>query len=109
MFHTILLQGGAGGGDMTVTLIFFGAMILIFWLFMIRPQAKKQREQRDFTQSLEKGQEVVTASGILGRINKVEDNVVSLEVGNKMYIRVTKSAISKEMTEALGSEGQEKK
>jgi len=94
---------------MTVTLIFFGAMILIFWLFMIRPQAKKQREQRDFTQNLEKGQEVVTASGILGRINKVEDNVVSLEVGNKMYIRVTKSAISKEMTEALTSEGQEKK
>ena len=68
---------------------------------MIRPQSKKQKEQRQFMNDLEKGAEVVTASGIIGRINKIEDNIVTLEVGNKTYIRVTKTAINKEMTDSL--------
>ncbi len=109
MNEILFLQGQAPAGNMTTTLLFFGAMILIFWLFMIRPQAKKQREQRDFSSNLEKGQEVVTSSGIIGKVNKIEDNVITLEVGTKMYIRVTKNAISKEMTDALISEGKEKK
>ena len=76
-------------------------MILIFWLFLIRPQAKKQREQKNFMDALQKGDEIVTSSGILGRINKIEEDIVTLEVGTKTYLRVTKSAISKEMTETF--------
>lgn len=52
-------------------------------------------------EELEKGDDVVTASGIIGKINKIEDNIVQLEVGTKTYIRVTKNAISKEMTESV--------
>ena len=84
-----------------INLVFLGAMFLIFWLFLIRPQTKKQKEQRVFMDNIEKGQDVVTASGILGRINKIEDQIVTLEVGNKTYIKVVKSAISKEMTEQI--------
>jgi preprotein translocase subunit YajC len=98
--HAMLLQAGGGNAGM-VNLVFFGAMILIFWLFLIRPQAKKQREQRNFVEALEKGRDVVTASGMLGRINKIEDDIVTLEVAAKTYIRVTKSAISKELTDAV--------
>ncbi|HMN91394.1 MAG TPA: preprotein translocase subunit YajC [Saprospiraceae bacterium] len=97
----ILLQGAANGGGMSTSLLFMGAMLLIFWLFLIRPQAKRQREQKQFTDNMEKGDEVVTSSGILGRINKIEQDIVILEVGNKNYIRVLKSAISKEMTEGI--------
>lgn len=95
----ILLQLDGGSG--LINLVFLGAMFLIFWLFLIRPQAKKQKEQKNFVDAIKKGDQVVTASGILGRINKIEDEIVTLEVGNKTYIQVTKSAISKEMTEQI--------
>ena len=90
-------------------LIFIGAMIVIFWLFLIRPQQKKQKEQKSFSESLQKGDEVVTASGIIGRINKIDEQVVTLEVSNKTYIRVIRSAISREMTEAMVSGGDDDK
>ena len=60
-----------------------------------------KKEQKNFSESLDKGQEVVTASGIIGKITKMEDEIVTLEVGTKVYIRVTRNAISKEMTDAL--------
>lgn len=90
-------------------LIFIGAMIVIFWLFLIRPQQKKQKEQKSFSESLQKGDEVVTASGIIGRINKIDEQVVTLEVSNKTYIRVIRSAISREMTDAMVSGGDDDK
>jgi len=84
-----------------MSFVFIGAMFLVFWLFIIRPQAKRQREQKQFNDSLQKGDEVVTASGILGRITKIEENIITIEVGAKVYLRVTRSAISKEMTESV--------
>jgi preprotein translocase subunit YajC len=102
----LLLQSGNAG---LYNLIFIGAMIVIFWLFLIRPQQKKQKEQKSFSESLQKGDEVVTASGIIGRINKIDEQVVTLEVSNKTYIRVIRSAISREMTEAMVSGGDDDK
>ena len=59
-----LLQ--TGGGGMGFTPIFFGLMILVFWLFFIRPQAKKQKQQKLFLENLQKGDKVVTIAGIHG-------------------------------------------
>jgi preprotein translocase subunit YajC len=70
---------------------------------MIRPQAKRQKEQKLFQESLDKNKDVVTSSGILGRISKIEDSIVTLEVSPKVYIRVTKNAISKELTENINA------
>lgn len=101
IYLNLLLQaGGAEGGGM-INFLFMGAMLLVFWFFMIRPQANKQKEQTKFEDSLDKGTEVATASGILGKITKIEDNIVTLEVAPKVYIRVTRNAISKEMTNAV--------
>ncbi len=86
-----------------VQLVFFGAMLLIFWLFLIRPQAKRQREQTDFMKNLAKGDQVVTASGIIGKINKIEDNTITIEVG-KVFLAMTRNSISKEMTDAFFKE-----
>lgn len=102
----ILLQAGSNAG--IIQMLFFGAIILVFWLFIIRPQSKRQKEQNNFAASLEKGQDVVTASGILGRINKIEGEIVTLEVGTKNFIRVTRSAISKDMTEGVYGDGKSK-
>lgn len=94
----LLLQAGGGG---YFQLLFFGAMFLIIYLFMIRPQSKRQKEQKNFMDALEKGDDVVTSSGVLGKINKIEDDIVTLEVGTKTYIRITKNAISKELTDSV--------
>lgn len=94
----IFLQSGMEGiaGMLPLLLIF-----AVFWFFIIRPQTKKQKEQAKFGDSLVKGQEVVTSSGMLGKINKIEDDIIHLEVATKTYIRVTKGAISKELTEGV--------
>jgi len=97
-FHNLFLQVDSSG---LINFVFIGAMILIFWLFLIRPQAKKQKEQAKFAEAIQKGDQVVTASGMLGVVNKIEDEIVTLEVGTKTYVRITRSAISKEMTEQI--------
>lgn len=86
-----------------INAVFLFAMIAIFYFFMIRPQTQKQKAQTAFMADLKKGDDVVTGSGMLGRINKIEEEIVTLEVGTKTYIQVTKNAISKEMTEAVFS------
>jgi preprotein translocase subunit YajC len=100
-FSVLLLQAAAGGSN-AIQLMFFAAMGIIFWLFLIRPQAKRQREQTDFIKNLAKGDEVVTASGIIGKINKIEGATITLEAG-KVFIPITRNAISKEMTDAYFS------
>lgn len=75
-------------------------IFVVFYFFFIRPQQKKAKEQTSFIAGINKGDDVVTASGIIGKINKIEGDIVTLQVDQKTFIRVTKSSISKEMTEA---------
>lgn len=83
-------------------LLLFG-MIAVMYFFMLRPQIKKQKDQNSFQDTLAKGMDVVTASGMIGRINKIEDNIITLQVDPKTFIKVTKGAISKELTTALSA------
>ena len=78
---------------------------MVVFFFFIRPQAKKQKEQVKFLDALDKGEEVVTTSGMIGRINKIDGNIVTLAVAEKTFIRITKGSISKEMTEAYRKAG----
>ena len=75
----------------------------VFYFFMIRPQMKRQKDQNTFADNLEKGRDVVTASGIIGKIRSIEGNVVSLEIANNTFIKILKSSISKEMSEAFAA------
>lgn len=93
-----LLQGESGSG--MINLIFMAVLFSLFYFFFIRPQAKKQKEQVAFMHAIQKGDEVVTASGIIGQVNKIDDSIVTLQVEAKTFIRVMNSSISKEMTEA---------
>lgn len=77
------------------------AILIVFYFFMIRPQQNKQKEQDNFMDNLKKGDDVVMACGIVGRINKIEDRFITLETSNKTYLKVTANAISKEMTESV--------
>ena len=99
MLNLIFLQAGGQSGMMN--LIFFGGIILVFYFFIIRPQQKKQKNQTRFSNEMKKGDEVVTASGIVGKINQIDDDFVSLQIDQKTFLKVLRSAISKEMTDAI--------
>ena len=94
----VLLQAQPGGS--TSTLVIMGMMILVFWLFMIRPQAKKAKEQKKFINDLQKGDKIVTIAGIHGTINKVNEDgtTLNLETSPGSYIKIERSAISMEWT-----------
>jgi preprotein translocase subunit YajC len=82
--------------------IFLGLMILVFWLFFIRPQAKKAKNQKTFIDNLNRGDKVVTIAGIHGVINKVnDDGTISLEINPGSYIKIERSALSMEWTAQL--------
>jgi len=99
-----LLQASGTGG--IGPLIFLPLMILVFWLFFIRPQAKKAKNQKTFAENLQKGDKVVTIAGIHGTINKLnEDGTVNLETSPGSYMKIEKSAISMDWTTQLNKKG----
>jgi preprotein translocase subunit YajC len=96
------LQSGAGGYQQ---LVLIGGMVLVFWLFLIRPQAKKAKEQQKFATSIEKGAKIVTITGIHGTISKVNEDgtTVQLEVSPGMNIKIEKSTISQEWSKKINA------
>jgi len=103
-------EKGKGGMDNSMSLIFLGLMILVFWMFFIRPQAKRAKNQKTFIENLGKGEKIVTIAGIHGTINKVnEDGTLSIEVSPGSYIKIEKSAISMDWTAALNKPVADKK
>ncbi|MBN9379990.1 MAG: preprotein translocase subunit YajC [Chitinophagaceae bacterium] len=97
----VLLQaGGAGGGSFQ--LILLGGMILVFWLFMIRPQQKKAKMAKKFQDDMQKGDKIVTIAGIHGTVNKInEDGTIQIETSPGSYLKIEKSAISLEWTQNI--------
>jgi len=97
----LLLQEPAAevGGFGLDQMLMFGAIFVVFYFFMIRPQMKKQKEQKKFREALIKGNKVVTIGGVHGRIEEVKDTtvIISVEGGNKL--KIEKAAIAKEFSE----------
>lgn len=87
--------GGAGGGmaafQQIIPLVF---MFAIFYFLLIRPQQKKAKEHRALLESMKKGDNVITAGGVHGKITAVENEVVTLEIANNVNIKITKSYIA---------------
>lgn len=100
----------SGKGGSSGTLIMMGLMILVFWLFMIRPQAKKAKKQKEFINNLQKGDKIVTIAGIHGTVNKVnDDSTLMLETSPGSYIKIERSAISMEWTANINKPAVEEK
>jgi preprotein translocase subunit YajC len=95
-------QGGASGTQsgwwsfLPLLLI-----VVVFYLFFIRPQMKRSKDQKKFRESLEKGQKVITIGGIHGRITEIQDNTVTVEIDKEVNIRVEKSAIAIDNTQTI--------
>jgi len=88
--------GGQGGGDIN-TLMGFLPMVLIlgvFYFLLIRPQQKKAKDHRELLQSLKKGDAVITQGGLYGKIAGMSDQVVTLEIADKVRVRVARGQIA---------------
>ncbi|MBI4293322.1 MAG: preprotein translocase subunit YajC [Betaproteobacteria bacterium] len=84
----------AGAGDPGWTgLLPIVLMFVLLYFMLIRPQMKRAKEHKSMTESLQKGDEVVTSGGVLGRITKISDAYISIEIAPQVEINVQRSAI----------------
>ena len=86
----------AAGGDMMSSLTGMLPLVLMFvvlYFVMIRPQMKKQKEHRTMIEALAKGDEIVTVGGILGKVSKLGDNYVTLEIAANVEVQIQRSAV----------------
>ena len=103
LISTIFLMGPTGeegGGDsMMPLLMMMGAIFLVMYFFMIRPQVKKAKKQREFQEGLKKGDKIVTAGGIHGKIDKVNgDGTLLVEVDSGVKLKMERSVVSIELS-----------
>lgn len=77
-----------------INLVFLGAIFLVFYLFIIRPQSKKQKEIQQKVSGMKKGDKVVTSSGIVGVLHSIEEDSVLVDVSGGVKVRFLKSAIT---------------
>ena len=75
-------------------------IIVVFYFFMIRPQMKRQKELAKFRSALQKGDKVVTTGGLYGKIEEIKDNVIVLEIAPNVKVRVDKSVVLKDISDA---------
>ena len=88
-----LAQGG-GQGSPIPSLIMLVVLFGLFYVLLIRPQQKRQKEHRSMTEALSKGDEIVTQGGILGRITEVGDTFIDVEVSEGTQIKIQRVAVS---------------
>ncbi len=82
-----------GGGGGFTSLIFLAAIFLVFYLFIIRPQSKKQKEIQKKVTEMKKGDKVVTSGGMVGIVSAIEDDSIMLEVDKEVKVKLLKNAI----------------
>ena len=94
LINPAFAQGGApgpGGGFESLILILL--MFAVLYFLMIRPQMKRAKEHKSLIEGLQKGDEVITAGGLLGRINKVSDHYVTLQVSDNVEVQVQRPSV----------------
>ena len=92
-FMNLLLQAAPGQQSSIPMWIMLGAMFLIIYFFMIRPQNKKQKEIANFRKTLQVNQEVITAGGIHGIIKHIDGQLVELQIANNVKIMIDVNSI----------------
>jgi len=102
MLNTILLQAAAneqGSGWGSILMIV--ALIAIFYFFMIRPQSQRQKKINEFRNSLSKGDHVMTAGGIYGRIKEIKESVILLQIAEGVTIKIDKNMVYQSVADVV--------
>lgn len=90
-------QAAGGAASPGMDLIFLVLLFVVFYFLLIRPQMKRAKEHKNMVASLAKGDEVVTGGGLLGRVTKVGDHFVTLEIADGLEVKVQKQALGSVM------------
>lgn len=85
-------------------LVPFAMMFMVIYFLMIRPQQKKMKEQQAMLNALKAGDEVVTTSGMLGKVAGIQEKIVTIEVADRVQVRMLKSQISQVVNETAAKE-----
>lgn len=94
-------EGQEGGGLMSFLPLI--AIVLVFYLFFIRPQMKKSKDQKKYRAAIKKGDKIVTIGGIHGKIIEVQDSTFTIEVEGQNRLRIEKSAVAMDSGSQLGA------
>ena len=86
--------GGSSQGDPTFSFIMLIGLFAVFYFLLIRPQQKRQKEHKKMVEEVAKGDEVVTNGGLLGKITKVGDNFLTVEIAEGLKVRVQRMSIA---------------
>lgn len=99
LLSIILMTQPQEGSNPLSTFLPLILIVVVFYFFMIRPQVRKQKEMRNFRDALKKGDKIITTGGIYGKINNISENIITVDIGNNVIIKVDKSAILKDNTD----------
>lgn len=92
-------QGTSGGSDFLIQLVPILLMFVIFYMLLLRPQQRKVKQHREMVANLRRGDTVVTAGGIVGKVTKVrDDNEIEVEIADNTRVRVIKATVSEVRT-----------
>ncbi|MEQ8312473.1 MAG: preprotein translocase subunit YajC [Gammaproteobacteria bacterium] len=86
--------GQAAQPSLTYNLILFGGMFLLFYLILWRPQSKRAKEHRELVEAISKGDEVMTSGGLMGKVTRVTDDYIAMEVAKDVELKMQKSAVA---------------
>lgn len=87
-------QGAAGGGDFFIQIMPFLLIFVIMYFLIIRPQQRRLKEHREMVASVRRGDTVVTAGGLIGKVSKVDEGEIQVEVAQGVRLKVVRSTIS---------------
>ncbi len=94
------------GQNQWSSLIFLLLIMVVFYFFLIRPQMKRQKELKNFRDALKKGDRIITAGGIYGKINNIAENVITIDVGNNVLLKIDKSAVLRDTSDVENQQQQ---
>lgn len=98
----ILMSGAQSGGNPITQIVPLVLIVVVFYFFMIRPQMKKQKEQKKYIEALKVGDKILTIGGIYGTVQKMnEDGTIIMAVEDGTKMKIAKSAVSNEATASL--------
>lgn len=98
-------QGAAGGGDFFIQIMPFLLIFVIMYFLIIRPQQRRVKEHREMVAALRRGDTVVTGGGLVGKVTKVDDEEIQVELAQGMKVKVVRGTISevRSKTEPVGN------
>lgn len=89
----VLLQIGGEGENSWMSMLPLFLILVVFYFFFIRPQTKKNKEQKNFRENLKKGDKVITIGGVHGKVAEIKETSVILDAGNQIKLTIEKSAL----------------